>query len=77
MTNEHHAAKKRKPAGPGPLPFGAVDDMTPDERPDFEEPIVHGDEDAEDPDRLTRSGRLNLDQVKHAIEDSDKDDKDT
>jgi hypothetical protein len=78
MTNEHHTAKKRKPAGPGSLSSGAGYEMTPDERLDFEERVVHGDEPglpAEDPDRLTKSGRLNLEQVKDAIAESDEDDK--
>ena len=44
MTNEHHTAKKRKPAGPGSLPSGAHDDRTPGERLDFEERIVAGEE---------------------------------
>ena len=80
MTSKHPTANKRNPADPGSLPSGVGDDMTPDERVDFEERIVHGDEsrlpaghEEEEPDRLTKSGRLNLEQVKDAIAESDGD----
>jgi hypothetical protein len=80
MTNEQRTANKRKPAGPGSLPSGARKKKMPEERLDFEERVVHGEEpdrpagQVEDPDRLTKSGRLNLEQVKDAVAESDKDD---
>jgi len=72
MGNEHYSPTKRKPAAPGSLPCGPGDDAARDDR--IEERIDGGDrsglpaDHTEDPDRLTKSGRLNIEQVKGAIE---------
>ena len=79
MTNEHHTAKKWQRSDSSTPPSGAADAMTPDEQLEFENRIVQGEEpsapadDADEPDRLTKSGRLDLEQIKEAMEKSDKD----
>jgi hypothetical protein len=79
MKNEHPTANKGQRSAPGSLSSGAGDRRTPEELVEFEEQIVHGDEPdeapdpADDPERMTKSGRLNLNQVKDAIKKSDED----
>ena len=81
MTTEHHTGKKRNPAAPTSRPSGPPDTMTPDELVAFEEGTVHGDDKeppadpADDPDRMTKSGRLNRKQVQDAIDASGKNNK--
>ena len=77
MTNEHDTGTKRKPAAPGSLPSGPGDDAARDDQ--IEERIDGGDrsglpaDHTEDPDRLTKSGRLNIEQVEDAIDEVGKD----
>jgi hypothetical protein len=79
MKNEHQTANKGHHSAPGSLSSGAGDGMTPEELVEVEEHIVHGDkpgeapDPADDADRMTKSGRLNLNQVKDAIKASDED----
>jgi len=70
MKTGNRADKRRNPAAPESPAFDRSDAMMADERLAFEDEIVHDDEQespidpADDPDRMTKSGRLKPAQLK-------------
>jgi hypothetical protein len=81
MKTEHQTDKRRKSATPKSRSSDTSDPMTPDELVAFEQHVVHGEDPAppagpaDDAERMTKSGRLSLDQMKDAIDAADKSDK--